>query len=167
MLFHSRQTQACVLSNLFIASSFTDQLRNFPFAPCEPGDAWQAEKAESRGPLRGPAKILAGDEKMWTRHANRIDLLEMNGRSQVRLTRMIHFFFLEVGSPSRSPLRLRNSPLLLENTAPVQNFGGHRRVRVGSPGFLGSLFPQGAEIPSSIVLINWFQVPTQNHGGKG
>ena len=81
MFFNSGQTQARVLSNLFVASPFTDQLRNFTFAPGEPGDAWQAKKAEARGGLAVPAKILAGDEKMWPRHANGIDLLEVNGRS--------------------------------------------------------------------------------------
>jgi hypothetical protein len=113
------------LGDLLVASPLTSQLRNFPFAPCEQSNAWQAEKPESRGPLSVPVKILAGDEKMWTRYADGIDLLEMNRRPQVRLSRVIHFFFFEVGPASRTRLWPRVSPFLLENTASIQNFGGH------------------------------------------
>jgi hypothetical protein len=166
MLFHCRQTQACVLSNLFVASPLTRQLRNFPFATREAGQAWQAEKPESPGSLAAPANIFTGDEKMLPRHANGIDLLEVNGRPQVWLAGMIHFFFFEVGSASHTRLWLCIPPFLLENTAPIQNFGGHRRIRLSSSGFLGSLFPHCTEIPSGVVLINRFQVPTQNNCGK-
>jgi hypothetical protein len=112
------------LSNLIVASPLTRQLRNFWFAPCEPGDAWQPEKAESTGPLAVPAKIFAGNEKMWPRHAEGIDLLELNGRTQVRLTRMIHLFFFKVDPASRTHLWLRIPPFLLETTASTQNPAG-------------------------------------------
>ena len=104
MLFHCRQAQACILSNLLVASPLTSQLRNFPFAPCEQGNAWQAEKPESRGPLGVPVEILAGDEKMWARYADGIDLVKVNRRPQVRLARVIHLFYFEVGSASRTRL---------------------------------------------------------------
>ena len=113
------------MSNLLVASPFTGQLRNFSFAPCQPGDARQSEKPESSGPFAVPAKIFAGDEKMWPRYTDGIDLLELNGRPQVRLTRMIHLFFFEVDPASRTHLWLRIPPSLLETTASIQNLGGH------------------------------------------
>ena len=119
MLFHCRQTQACVLSNLLVASPLTGQLRNFPFTPGEPGQAWQAEKPESPGLFAASAKIFARDEKMWARHADGIDLLKVNRRAQVRLTRMIHFFFFEVGSAIRARLWPCILPFLLKNTASI------------------------------------------------
>jgi hypothetical protein len=61
MLFHSRQAQGGVLSDLLVASPFTGKLCDFPFAPCEPGNAWQPEQPESSGPFAVPAKILARD----------------------------------------------------------------------------------------------------------
>jgi hypothetical protein len=104
MLFHCRQTQAGILCNLLIASPLTGQLRNFPFASSEPGQAWEAEKPESPGSFAAPGKIFAGDEKMRACHADGIDLFHVNGRSQMRLTGMIHFFFLKVGSANRTRL---------------------------------------------------------------
>jgi hypothetical protein len=74
MLFHCLQTQTGVFSDLLVAASFTGQLRDFPFAPCEPGDGWQAEKAKSPGPFTVPATIFAGDEKMWSGDSGRFDL---------------------------------------------------------------------------------------------
>ena len=62
MLLDCRQTQAGVLSNLLVASPFTGQLRNFSFAPCQPGDARQSEKPESSGPL---AIQSASDLNRW------------------------------------------------------------------------------------------------------
>ena len=64
MLLHGLQTQAGVVSDLLVAVSFARELRNLPFAQCEPGDTWQAEKAESPGPFTVPAKIFARDQKM-------------------------------------------------------------------------------------------------------
>ena len=54
MLLHGLQTQAGVVSDLFVAVSFARELRNLPFAPREPGDAWQAEKPSrpDRSPFR-------------------------------------------------------------------------------------------------------------------
>jgi len=74
MLFYSLQTQAGVVSDLLVAVSFARELRNLSFAPCEPGDAWQAEKAKSPGPFTGPETIFARDQKMWARDTSRFDL---------------------------------------------------------------------------------------------
>ncbi len=84
MLFYRRQTQAGVFSNFLVALSFTNELRNFPFAACEAGHAWQSEKPESSGLFPVPATIFAGDQKMWSRRADGIELLELNRRPQMR-----------------------------------------------------------------------------------
>jgi hypothetical protein len=70
MLFHCLQTQAGIFSNFLVTSALAGQLGNFPFAPREPPQAWQAEKPKSPGSLAIPAKILARDKKMRARHAN-------------------------------------------------------------------------------------------------
>src|SRR5262245_40540956 len=79
---------------------------------------------------------------------------------------MIDLFFFEVGSAPPTHLWLCSLPFFLENTAPIQNLGGHRRACLRSLGFLGSLFPHRTELSGSVVLINRFQVPTQNNCGK-
>jgi hypothetical protein len=84
MLFHGLPNQTGVLRDLLVTSPFTGQLRNFPLAPCEPGQAWQTEKPESSGSFAGPAKVFTSDEEMWPGHANGIDLLELNCGLQVR-----------------------------------------------------------------------------------
>ena len=84
MLFHGLQTQAGVLRDLLVTSPFTGQLRNFPLAACEPSKAWQTEKPESPGSFAVPANVFTSDEEMWPRHANGIDLLELNCGPQMR-----------------------------------------------------------------------------------
>ena len=51
-----------------------------------------------------PATIFARDEKMWSRHADGIDLLELNCRSQMRQSRMMHLFFFEFRASLRTHL---------------------------------------------------------------
>jgi hypothetical protein len=103
---------------------------------------------------------------MWPSDTDGIDLLELNRRLQMRQARMTQLFFFEVDPVSRAHLWLRILPFLLENTAPIQNLGGHRKVRLGSLGFFRPLFPHCAEISGGVVLIDWFQVPSQNNCGK-
>lgn len=95
MLLHRLQTQAGVVSDLLVAVSFARELRNLPFAPREPGDAWQAEKAEPPGPFTVPATIFARDQKMWSRDTGRFDLSQLNCCSQIRRARMLHLFVCE------------------------------------------------------------------------
>ena len=113
MLFHCLQTQAGVFSNLLVAVSFTGQLRNFPFAPCQPGDGREPEKPESPGVFPVSATIFAGNEKMWSRHADGIDLLELNCRAQIRGSQMMHLFFLEIRALLRTRSKSRIHPFLL------------------------------------------------------
>ena len=72
MLLHGLQPQAGVVSDLLVAVSFAREVRNLPFTPREPGDAWQAEKAEPSGPFTVLATIFARDQKMWSREHRQI-----------------------------------------------------------------------------------------------
>jgi hypothetical protein len=95
MLFHHRQTQLGVVGDLLVAPALADKLRNFPFALCEPGDAWQPEKPKSPRVFLVSATIFAGDEKMRSRHTDGIDLLKLDRRAQMRGLRMTHLFSLK------------------------------------------------------------------------
>ena len=96
MLFHGLQTQTGVLRDLLVASAFTSQLRNFPLASREQGQARQTKKLESPGLFPVPATIFARDKEMWSRRAEGIDLLELNRRPQMRQTGMLHLFLFEI-----------------------------------------------------------------------
>jgi hypothetical protein len=165
MLFHCLQTQAGVFSNLFVAVSFAGQLRNFPFAPCETGDGREPEKPESPGVFPVSATIFAGNEKMWSRHADGIDLLELNRRAQMRGSRMTHLFFFEIRALLRTHSTSRIRPFLFENTASIQNFNRNRRTRFCSFRLYGSFLPDCAEFSRGFVLVNRPQVPTQDYCG--
>src|SRR5215831_420050 len=79
---------------------------------------------------------------------------------------MIHLFFFEVGPASRTHLWLRIPPSFLKNTTTMQNLRRNRRVCFGSFGFVRPFFPHCTEFTRGIVLIDRFQVPTQNNCGK-
>jgi hypothetical protein len=71
----------------------------------------------SRKILSGPersvsASIFAGDEKMWCRHADGIDLLELNRRAQMLGSRMMHLFFLEIRALLRTHSTGAHPPIL-------------------------------------------------------
>ncbi|HEY2045346.1 MAG TPA: hypothetical protein VGG93_02075 [Candidatus Udaeobacter sp.] len=166
VLFHGRQTQAGVLSDLLVASPLAGQLRNFPFALCEPGDAWQPEKPESPRVFLVSATIFAGDEKMWSRHADGIDLLELNCREQMRGSRMTYLFFFEICALLGRHSTPRIHPFSLENAASIQNLNRNRRTRFCSFRVFGSFLPQCAELARGIVLLNRPQAPTQDYRGE-
>ena len=77
------------MSNLLVASPFTGQLRNFSFAPCQPGDARQSEKPGhpiAFGPMPiGPAILepvaMTASPEPWvvTKISNSADLREFRG----------------------------------------------------------------------------------------
>lgn len=165
MLFHCLQTQAGVFSNFFVAVSFTGQLRNFPFAPCEPGDGREPEKPESPGVFPISATIFAGNEKMWSRRADGIDLFELNRRAQMRGLRMMYLFFFEIRALLRTHSKLRIHPFLLENAASIQNLNRNRRTRFCSFRLFGSFLPDCAKLARGFVLVNRPQVPTQDYCG--
>jgi hypothetical protein len=166
VLFHRRQTRAGVLSDLLVASPLAGQLRNFPFALCEPGDAWQPEKPESPRVFLVSATIFAGDEKMWSRHADGIDLLELNCREQMRGSRMTYLFFFEICALLGRHSTPRIRPFSLENAASIQNLNRNRRTRFCSFRVFGSFLPQCAELARGIVLLNRPQAPTQDYRGE-
>jgi hypothetical protein len=119
MFFHGLQTQAGIFSNLFVAASFARKLRNLSFAPCQASQAWETEKPESSGSLAVPAEIFTGDEKMWSSHADGIDLLELNRCAQMRGSRMRHLFFFEIRALLRFHSASRIHPFLLETAASI------------------------------------------------
>jgi hypothetical protein len=141
MLFDCRQTQAGVFSDLFVAVSLARELRNFALAPCEPGEAWQPEKPKSAGVFPASATIFAGDEKVWSRHADGIDLLELNCRAQIRGSRMTHLFLFEIRALPRTDSTSHIHPFFLENTASIQNLNGNRRTCFCSFRLFGSFLP--------------------------
>src|SRR5438094_7628030 len=70
VLFHHRQTQAGVISDLLVTPPFADKSRNFLFAPGE-SDEMRQTGARCR-PSRSSsltAQIFALDKKMRLRHA--------------------------------------------------------------------------------------------------
>src|SRR5438094_1085274 len=71
VLFHHRQTQAGVISDLLVAPPFTDKSRNFLFAPGESDEMRQTgARRRPRGRSSVTAQILALDKKMRLRHAS-------------------------------------------------------------------------------------------------
>lgn len=154
------------MSDLLVASPLAGQLRNFPFALCEPGDAWQPEKPESPRVFLVSATIFAGDEKMWSRHADGIDLLELNCREQMRGSRMTYLFFFEICALLGRHSTPRIHPFSLENAASIQNLNRNRRTRFCSFRVFGSFLPQCAELARGIVLLNRPQAPTQDYRGE-
>jgi hypothetical protein len=68
MLFHHRQTQASVISDLLITPPFADKSRNFLLAPGESGKMGQT--GARRPGTRSRAQIFAFDKKMRPRHAS-------------------------------------------------------------------------------------------------
>ena len=107
------------MCDLLVASPFTGQMRNFLFPPCEPGQAWQAEKPESPRSFAVAAKIFARDKEMWPRHTDGIDLLELNRGPQMRESRMTHLFFFEIRALLQTHSKSRIHPFLLENAASI------------------------------------------------
>src|SRR6266480_6839797 len=81
--------------------------------------------------------------------------------SQMRRSRMMHPFFFEACLRRNRALRVR--PLLLEETASIQNLGRNWRGRFRQLRFLGSFFPYCAEVARGPVLINRLQVPPQEN----
>src|SRR5947208_15969606 len=70
VLFHHRQTQAGVISDLLVTPPFTDKSRNFLFAPGESDEMRQTgAHSGARGPSSVTSQILALDKKMRLRHA--------------------------------------------------------------------------------------------------
>ena len=70
VLFHHRQTQAGVISDLLVAPPFADKSRNFLFSS---GESDEMRQTGARRRLRGrssvTAQIFALDKKMRSRHA--------------------------------------------------------------------------------------------------
>jgi len=124
VLFHHRQTQAGVISDLLVTPPFTDKPRNFLFAPCESGEVRQTDACLPGMHSSGRAQILALDEEMRPRHADRTQLFQMECRSQMRRSWMTDAFFFEAYLRRNGALRVR--PLLFEQTASIQNLGRNR-----------------------------------------
>src|SRR5437899_7881192 len=70
VLFHHRQTQAGVISDLLVTPPFADQSRNFLFAPGEPDELRQTRACRSRTLSKVAPQIFALDEKMRLRHTD-------------------------------------------------------------------------------------------------
>src|SRR6266567_2173778 len=100
MLFHHRQTQTGVISDLLVAPPFTDKSRNFLFAPGESHEMRQTgARRRPRGRSSVTAQILALDKKMRPRHASRNELFQMERCSQLRRSGMMHLFFPKACQP--------------------------------------------------------------------
>jgi len=69
VLFHHRQTQAGVISNLLVTPPFADKPRNFLFAPGESGKVRQTGACWPSTHSSGRPQIFALDKKMRPRHA--------------------------------------------------------------------------------------------------
>jgi hypothetical protein len=94
MLFHHRQTQPGVIGDLLVAPALADKLRNFLFAPCQPDKSRQTQSRWRRpGGVR--TKILAPDKEVRSRYAGRLELLQMNRRSQMRQSRVMHLHLFQ------------------------------------------------------------------------
>jgi len=70
VLFHHRQTQAGVISDLLVAPPFADQSRNFLFPPGEPDEMGQMSACRSSALSKVAPQIFALDEKMRLRHTD-------------------------------------------------------------------------------------------------
>src|SRR4029077_2425998 len=103
---------------------------------------------------------------MWSRHADGIDLLELNRRAQMRGSRMTHLFFFEIRALLRPHSTSRVHPFLLETAASIQNLNRNRRTRFCSFCLFGSFLPYCAELARGFVLVNRSQVPTQDYRGE-
>jgi hypothetical protein len=124
MLFHHRQTQVGVISDLLITPPFTDKPGNFLFSPGQ-SDKMRQTRARRFGVRTSvTAQILALDKKMGLRHAARTELFQMQRRSQMWRSRMMHPFFFEASLRRNRALRVR--PLLFEQTASIQNLARNR-----------------------------------------
>ena len=94
VLFHHRQTQLGVIGDLLVAPALANKLRNFLFAPCQPDKSRQIRIRWHRpGGVR--TKILAPDKEARSRYAGRLELLQMNRRSQMRQSRVMHLHLLQ------------------------------------------------------------------------
>jgi hypothetical protein len=67
MLFHHRQTQACLIGDLLVATPFAYKSRNFLFAPRESD---QMRQTEAHRPGTPTAQIFALDQKMRQGHTD-------------------------------------------------------------------------------------------------
>ena len=70
MLFHHRQTQAGIISDLLITPAFADKPRNFLFAPGESDKLRQTGARRSSTLSKVAPQIFALDEKMRLRHTD-------------------------------------------------------------------------------------------------
>src|ERR1044072_7103548 len=75
---------------------------------------------------------------------------------------MMYLFFFKDCSQTRKRSALCFHPLLLEQTASIQNRAWNWRGRIRKSHFLWAFFPKRAELTRGLVLVNWLQVPLQN-----
>src|SRR5947207_15672887 len=98
------------------------------------------------------AQIFALDKKMRPRYTSQLELLQVNRRSQVRPSRMMHLFFF--AAPLQCVGASRARPLLFEHTASIQYLGRNRRPGFCHSRFLRPFFPNVAEVARRPGLVN-------------
>ena len=119
MFFDHRQTQACRIGDLLVASPITNQSRHFLFTRSEPNEMRQTGIRDIGRVSSMTAQIFALDQKMRLGQISCAELFQANRRAEIGRSRMTDAFSL--GKSRRSVRTLRARPLLFELSAAIQD----------------------------------------------